>query len=195
MKKLLFLFISCLTISSIASAQAFRLGVKAGADVQKVTGKAWNEEFRFGYHVGGYAEIKLQSKVSVQPEVYFSQVNVKTATNINQITPELNNINSLQLSYLNIPLLLNIKASQSLMLQVGPQFGVLLDQNKNLINNGKDAFKKGDFSVTGGLQLVVLKRLNIYGRYVVGLNDINDLTTTDKWKKQTIHFGLGYNIL
>jgi hypothetical protein len=75
-------------------------------------------------------------------------------------------------------------------LQLGPQFGVLIDQDKDLLQNGQEAFKKGDFSMVGGLQLKLLK-FRVYGRYVVGLNDISDAPNTGEWKSQSIQLGVG----
>ena len=41
-----------------ASAQ-FRIGPKAGANIVKMDGLSFNDQFRYGYHVGGFAEIVL----------------------------------------------------------------------------------------------------------------------------------------
>ena len=75
-------------------------------------------------------------------------------------------------------------------MQVGPQFGILIDQNKNMLQNGQDAFKKGDFSMLGGVQLKLLK-FRVYGRYAVGLNDISNIGNKDEWKSQSIQLGVG----
>ncbi len=61
-----------LLISQLMMAQ-FHLGIKAGANISKVDGKSFKEEFRYGYNVGGFAEIKLGGKFSLQPEVLFNQ--------------------------------------------------------------------------------------------------------------------------
>ena len=78
-------------------------------------------------------------------------------------------------------------------LQVGPQFGILMDQNKKLLQNGQDAFKSGDFSMLGGIQLKLLK-FRIYGRYAIGLSDINNISNSDKWKSQSIQLGVGISL-
>jgi hypothetical protein len=68
-----------------------------------------------------------------------------------------------------------------------------MDKNKNLLQNGKEAFKSGDFSMTGGLQ-VNLGKLKLNGRYVVGLNNINDIDDQNKWKSQAWQLGLGFTL-
>ena len=78
-------------------------------------------------------------------------------------------------------------------LQLGPQYGILLDQNKNLLKNGQDAFSKGDLSFLGGLQLNISK-IRLYGRYAVGLNNINEIDNKEKWRNETVQVGLGITL-
>ena len=87
--------------------------------------------------------------------------------------------------------MLNYNINKFITLQAGPQFGVLMNQNKNLLENGEDAFKSGDFSVVGGLQLNLLK-FRVYGRFVGGTLNINNLkTNSDTWKTSAIQLGVG----
>ncbi|MEO6730784.1 MAG: porin family protein [Ferruginibacter sp.] len=190
--KLLTLFLSTL-IFSAAHSQGFHLGIKGGANVNKLTGKSFSDEFSFGYHLGGFAEIGLSKKISIQPEVVFNQINQDTASKFSQVY-KLDNLSKVKLNYLSIPILLNYKASDFLSLQVGPQFGILMDQNAKLVQNGKDAFKKGDFSMLGGVQLK-FSSVRIYGRYALGLSNLNDIDNSDKWKSQSFQVGIGLAIL
>lgn len=184
-----------LSIVTDANAQSFHIGAKGGATLNKLTGKSFKDEFSFGYHAGGYAEIGIGKKFSIQPEVLFNQVNVDTTSQFNQLYKSLvsSNVSNIKLSYIAIPILLNYKPTKFLTLQAGPQFGILRDQNKNLLQNGKAAFKEGDLSLLGGVQLSFSK-LRIYGRYAVGLNNLNDIDNQDKWKSQSIQLGIGFNI-
>lgn len=79
-------------------------------------------------------------------------------------------------------------------LQAGPQFGILLDNNVNLVENGKQAFKNGNLSLLGGLQLK-LAMFKIYGRYAIGLTNLNDIDNKDKWTSQGFQLGIGFTIL
>lgn len=184
-----------LSIVTDANAQSFHIGAKGGATLNKLTGKSFKDEFSFGYHAGGYADIGIGKKFSIQPEVLFNQVNVDTTSQFNQLYKSLvsSNVSNIKLSYIAIPILLNYKPTKFLTLQAGPQFGILRDQNKNLLQNGKAAFKEGDLSLLGGVQLAFSK-LRIYGRYAVGLNNLNDIDNQDKWKSQSIQLGIGFNI-
>ena len=92
---------------------------------------------------------------------------------------------------MSIPILLNYKLlGNFLTLQAGPQFGILLDNNKTLLQNGGNAFKEGDFAMVGGAQLK-LSAFRVTGRYMVGLNNLNDIDNRDKWKNQGFQLSLG----
>ena len=180
---------------SYAHAQGFSLGIKAGANVNKLTGKSFNEQFTYGYHVGAFSQIKLGNRLELQPEVVFNQVNLDTASQFSELYKiNSSTVSNIKLSYLSIPLILNYKLSKGFSIQAGPQYGILLDQHKDLLQNGKSAFKEGDFSVLAGMQ-IKFASFRIYGRYVVGLNNINDIDNRDKWKNQSIQLGVGFAIL
>jgi hypothetical protein len=89
--------------------------------------------------------------------------------------------------------LLRYNVGSLLTLNVGPQFGILLNKNETLWNNGKEAFKSGDLALVGGAT-VNLKMLRVYGRYNIGLNNLNDVGTQDKWKSQQLQLGVGISL-
>jgi hypothetical protein len=95
---------------------------------------------------------------------------------------------------LSIPVLLRINAGKILTFQAGPQYSILIDNHKTTLANANDAFKKGDFSLAFGMQLN-LSMLRVYGRYNVGLSDVGDISSQDKWKSQQFQFGIGLAIL
>ena len=187
-KKIFTLLVLFFTSASLIYGQSLKFGLKAGTDMHKLEGKSFKEQFTFGYHAGAFVEVGLSSKLSIQPEVYFSEVKVDTGTSFSQ-TYQFKQVPKIKFSYINIPILLNIKPNKFLALQLGPQYGILINNNISLINNGRDAFKNGDFSAVAGVQVYVA-RFRIYGRYVVGLSDLNDIDDREKWKTQTIHLGL-----
>lgn len=169
-------------------AQGLTFGIKGGANLGKISGHSFKDEFTLGYHVGAFVTIGGK-KWAIQPEVLFSQVNTDTSTRFSDVYA-FNHINNIQLKALTIPIMLNYNISNLLTLQAGPQFGVILDQNKNLTQNGKDAFKSGNFSVAAGLQLNILK-FRVYGRFVGGVTDLRNIEADDTWKVQAIQLGVG----
>ena len=191
--KLAIMAVALLTMQA-ASAQ-FRLGAKAGANLVKVEGQSFKDEFRYGYHLGGFAEIGIIRKLTIQPEVLFNQYSMTLDSSFksvyeNIITSEQSHV---KLNYLSVPILLNYKFLGPIYLQAGPAFSILIDQNKNFLQNGGEAFKKGDFSMIGGAQ-VRLSKLYLSGRYVVGLANINDIDDKEKWKSQAIQLSVGLSL-
>ena len=191
-RKILLLTFTLCACSSLIFSQSLHVGIKAGADINKINGKPFKDQFSFGYHAGGLAEIGLTSRFGLQPEVLFSQVSVDTSSNFSSVY-DFNKIKQVKLQYLKIPLLLNYKPNNFVAIQLGPQYGINLDKNSNLLQNGKNAFKAGDFSLLGGLQLEISK-IRLYGRYAVGLSNINDIDNQEKWKNQSIQVGLGITL-
>ncbi|RYF91155.1 MAG: PorT family protein [Chitinophagaceae bacterium] len=189
-KILLAAIVVAFSATTSVKAQGFEAGIKAGAEIHKIDGKEFADEFSYGYHAGGFAHLKLGSKFGVQPEVMFSSVKVDTSANFRDVY-NFNNVKDVQLKYLKIPLLLTYSPNPFVTLQAGPQYGILLDKEKSLVNNGKAAFSNGDFSMVGGVQLNISK-LRLYGRYTVGLNNINEIDNQDKWKNQNFQVGVGF---
>ncbi|MCW3118199.1 MAG: PorT family protein, partial [Chitinophagaceae bacterium] len=180
-----------LFISHTLMAQ-FHIGIKAGANITRIEGKSFADEFKYGYHVGGFAEIGLGRNFSLQPEVLYNQYSTTIDSSFSHVYQGVVNSpqRSVKLNYLSLPILLNYKIVGPLSIQAGPQFGVLIDQSQTVLQNGGEAFKNGDFSMLAGA-VVKLNNLRVTGRYAVGLNNINDIDDQNKWKNQTIQLSLG----
>lgn len=181
-----------LTFAVIQSrAQGIHLGVKGGANIFKIDGQGYDQGFQFGYNAGAFAEINFTDKWGIQPELLWNQTNYRTGTKFSSIYP--NGIDDVKgkLNYLTVPLLLSFRPVKIISFQAGPQFGILLNQDKSLVNNTQEAFKKGDLSLVGGVQLN-LASVVVGGRYVVGLNNINDVTNDNSWKNQGFQVYLGF---
>lgn len=192
MKTKLSVLLALVFFTQAAMAQ-FHLGVKGGVNITKVNGEAFRDEFRYGYHLGGFAELGLGGNLGIQPEVLWSQYQTRvdsSFSNVYQHSLKISNYKDVKLNYLTIPLLLNYKLGSFMSLQAGPQFGILLDQSKNLVENGKAAFKNGDFAMVGGVQLHIAK-IRLQGRYFAGLNNISDISDQNKWKNQGFQLSVG----
>ena len=192
MKTKMAALVACIIFSQVAMAQ-FKLGIKAGSNITKIEGKSFKDEFQYGYHAGAFVEIGLGDKFGIQPEVLFNQVKSRVDSSFSHIYQNAVNFNTykdVKLNYLSIPLILNYKLGNVLSLQAGPQFGILMNGDKTLLQNGNEAFKNGDFSMLGGAQINISK-LRVTGRYVVGLNNINDISDQHKWNNQGFQVSVG----
>lgn len=195
MKATLFLLVF-VGFFSFASKAQFHLGLKAGTNITKVDGRSFEDEFSYGYQLGAFAEIKLSKQLTLQPELLINQYKNSLDSSYNTLLNNaLSGLTSVKMEYLSIPVLLNYKLGGGFIsLQAGPQFGILFDRNISVGQNAQNAFKQGDFSMLGGVQLKAgIFRVN--GRYFVGLNDINDLTNDSRWKNQGFQLSVGMTIL
>jgi opacity protein-like surface antigen len=186
-----------LTIALVAGTVSFAqgVGIKAGANINKIDGKGLKEEFQYGYSLGGFAELYFNNKWGIQPEVSWNQYQTQTTDDFDDVIPGgTSDLKGIKLNYLSIPLLLNFRPVQFITLQAGPQFGILINKEQGLLKNGQDAFSSGDFSMLGGVQLNIGK-LKVGGRYQIGLNNINDIDNSTKWKNQGFQIYAGIKLL
>lgn len=188
---LLLLLLVVFSAPAWAQKPSFHIGGKFGANMNKVDGQSFKDGFTFGYQAGAFAELNFSKRFGIQPEVLWNESTVRTSTEFSDIYQELGaRVTDAKLNYLTIPVLLNIRPSNFITLQAGPQYGILLNRNDNLLENGREAFRSGDFSMVGGVQLK-LAMFRVYGRYVVGLQNLNDIDNQDRWRNQAIQLGVG----
>ncbi len=193
MKKVFILLLVTFSCSYI-HAQGLHLGIKAGTNNSLLTGNSFNDGFNWSFMAGAFAEVNFTSSWGIQPEVLFSQITSQTASNFNDAYSEGINSKDIKLQYLNIPILLTYKLPLPILsLQLGPQFGTLLNNNSSITTNGINAFKSGDFSMVVGAQVNLLMFKGGI-RYVYGFTNINNINDADTWKTRTIQLYAGIRI-
>ncbi|MHB1922978.1 MAG: porin family protein, partial [Chitinophagaceae bacterium] len=197
-KALLFLALTFL-VTDFASAQGtgLRVGIKAGINMDKINGESFSQAFNFNYYAGAFVNVGLSKSFAIQPELLFSQSSSTTTSNFKSTysqffsdTSAAGSQRSAKLNYLSIPLLASISLGKHLAIQLGPQYSILLDQSKTLLDNGKAAFTNGDFALVGGIWIRLPLHLNLSGRYIIGLSNVNGLGDQHQWKTQTIQIGI-----
>ena len=194
MKRNAFVLSILLVIANLPSqAQGFHFGVKAGANLFKVDGESFSQEFQFGYMAGAFAQVYVNRKWGIQPELNFNQTNYRTGSNFSAVVPDGVNDVKGKLNWLTIPVLLSYRPIPILSLLAGPQYGILLNQDEHLVNNAGDAFKKGDLSVVAGAQLN-LGPVMAGARYVAGLSNLNDVTNQSTWRNEGWQLYAGFRI-
>lgn len=196
MKRIILAVTAMVVVMFTAQAQGgFKVGIKAGANLNMIDGQAFSETFDLTYHLGGFAEINVNKKWGIQPELLWNQTSGKTSSFKTLYATVANPTGSenIKLNYLSIPVLLRYNIGSMLTLNAGPQFGILIKDDNTLLKNGQSAFKSGDFSMVGGVQLN-FTFLRIYGRYNIGLMNINDIDNKDKWTNQQLQFGIGLRL-
>jgi len=173
----------------------FRIGAKAGVNINKINGQSYKDGFNYNYLLGGFMQFNFSRTFGFQPEVNFVQSSSEFSTSSSNVYDDIFRVGSqrkAKLDYLKVPLLLNINVgpSKRVKIQLGPQFGSLFNQKVDSLNTTRNIFKKGDLAAVGGLW-IQLPFVNIGGRYEVGLNNINDIDNSEKWKSQAFTIFVG----
>src|SRR5215510_4256035 len=112
MKKL-FLVVVCATALITANAQA-RFGIKAGANFATVTDDD-AAKMKVGINGGVQAHVSISSMFSFNPEAVYSSQGAKGDGDV-----------TMNLNYINLPLLLQWNHASGLFINSGPQVGFLM---------------------------------------------------------------------
>lgn len=162
-------------------AQETQFGAKGGLNFASISGDN-SEEFESvtSFNFGIMAEIPIAEKFSFQPELIYSGQGYSIDDN------------TVELNYLNIPLMGKYYVTKGLSIEVGPQIGFLLSA-KNEDTDLKDLFNTVDFGANLGLGYKLDNGFNFGVRYNVGLSDINNLDGfTDKYRNGVLQLSVGY---
>ena len=140
-------------------------------------------------------QINITRKLGIQPELNFVQTSAEQSDDITDIYDDLflgGPQKKAKLDYLKLAGLLNIDLgpSQRVKLQLGPQWGMLLNEAVDSLKSPQEVFKKSEFSVLGGIMLQ-LPLIHIGTRYEIGLTDINGIDNRDQWKSKAWQFFVG----
>jgi hypothetical protein len=181
-----------------ASAQSIHIGVKGGANINQIEGQSFDGTYKFGYLVGGFAELNLNKTIGLQPELLWVQAKATTTQDFNGFYGGFTGQN-VSLNYLSIPVMFVWKPIPLFSFQLGPQFGVLINQSGTLFENSQRAFKTGDVSAAAGIQFY-LGHFRLGGRYFKGLENmgrsqINGTSNQDDWLNGGFQFYLGITII
>jgi hypothetical protein len=173
----------------------FRVGFNAGININKIEGRSFKDEYSYNYSLKGFMQFNFSRKLGLQPEVSFIQASSEQSNDFSDIYDDISlggNQLKAKLNYLKIGSLLNLNVglTQKIKLQFGPQWGMLLNEKVDSLKTARDIFKKGDFSLAGGI-MFQLPFLHFGGRFEQGLTNINDIDDRDKWKSQSFQLFAG----
>lgn len=177
-------------LASLSANAQMHLGAKAGANLTKIDGQSFNDTYKLGYQLGGYAYYDFSKMIGLQFEVQFNQSNTKISDQYSDVIFDSIGRGK-KLNYITIPALLRINSHGALTFLAGPQFSFLADSDKNVLLNGERLFKSTDVGLVAGADFNV-RPFIISARYVWGLNDISG--TENKATGRQIQLGLGLEI-
>ncbi|RYJ37701.1 OMP_b-brl_2 multi-domain protein [Flavobacterium anhuiense] len=178
-----------------ANAQEVKYGVKGGLNLSNLSGDTDGMDLKskFGFHAGGFVEIKFSEKFALQPELLYStqgtrfddlEVNgYKTKTCFN-------------LDYINVPVMFKYFAAEKFFIEAGPQIGFLTSAKARVkidelnIDNKediKDNFESIDFGLNFGAGYEFTENIFASARYNLGLSNIAKTEADDDSK---VHNGV-----
>ena len=186
--KRIIIFILSGFIFFTSNAQKTYFGIKGGLNVSSLHfGDNTSLDSKIGFHVGGLAHIHASKTWAIQPEIFYSLEGAKgTLPNNNKLT--------YNLSYINVPVLLQYFFDNGFRLEGGPQMGFLLSaktKTGNLTVDNK-GFESTAFSIPLGIGYLTAEGLGFDARYVFGLSNINDNKNGPTIQSNVFQFGIFY---
>lgn len=174
----------------------FRIGAKAGVNINKINGQSYQSGFNYNYLLGVFMQFNFSRTFGLQPEINFVQSSSEFSNDATTIYDDLfldGSQKKAKLNYLKVPLLLNINVgpSKRVKLQLGPQYGNVLKQTVDSLKSSGDIFKRADWSAIGGVWLQI-PFINLGARYELGLSNLNNIDNQQKWKSQAFTIFAGF---
>jgi len=212
MKKTILIIVAIIAMINISKAQdngadgreILQMGAKIGtnySNVYDVQGQDFVADPKFGLVFGGFIAIPLGKYIGVQPELLYSQKGFKATGKLLGYTYEYKRTTS----YVDIPILFQLKPSQFLTIVAGPQYSYLVSQKNEFTSTiysneqeqqfNNDNVRKNILCFIGGVDVNV-------NHFVLGVRAGWDLTqnngdgtsTTPRYKNVWYQFTLGYSI-
>ncbi|MFY0689584.1 MAG: PorT family protein [Cyclobacteriaceae bacterium] len=197
----LILTLMAITVTSV-QAQQIGVGLKGGMNFPSVSAigldgaSAFTTEGATGYHVGLFAKAKF-AMIGVQPEFLYSFQRVQYQGVVGGVPTDIKQ----EVAYFTIPVMARIYLPLGINFQAGPQFGMPLSAQQVIDNAGatdqtdiKDRMNSTDLGINLGLGIDLPFGLDIHGRYVIGVSDVNDASSAvDAVRNRMIQVSIGYS--
>ena len=183
MRKLpVLLIITFLSITNLIKAQNIDFGIKGGLNISNITGGDADRNNLFNFHVGSFAEIELNKKLSIQPELLYTRQG-----------SEVENTLKIKIDYLAIPILVKYYFYEKLSLEVGPQMSFLVNDKIEFIDSSlPDADTDAssfDFGLSLGVGSNLTSNILLQARYYYGITTISENPDV---KNSVFQISLGY---
>ena len=197
--KINILILGFLLTSGSLLAQKAEFGIKGGVNIptsDAVIGANLEQSGASGYHAGIFAKFKF-AFIGISPELQYS-FQIIDFEDPNIIIPDKNS--SQESAYLDLPIMLRFYLPGGLNFQLGPQFGYLVSAKQITHSNDneldiKDELLNSNISVNLGIGWDLPFGLDVYGRYNIGISDVNDPTSASTAiQNSMIQISLAYSL-
>ncbi|MDR1755646.1 MAG: PorT family protein [Culturomica sp.] len=203
MKKMMILAV--LFIASAPVFAQFTYGVKGGLNLSSLSKMKTlggdDSKMKASVYFGAFAEYQISDYVGISPEIVYSRQGFAAKNDgviIGQDVRATELKAKYRFNYLDVPVLVKLYVADGLSVDLGPQFGFLLNA-KYYAKSGSTKVKeklsgvKGfDMSLAMGLTYDI-SRFFVQGRYNLGLsNVIKKGESKDKHRNNVVQLGVGY---
>ena len=127
---------------------------------------------KVGWSAGGWVNLPLGKCLSVEPQVMYSYYTYRAE----YPAALLGNGN---ISYISIPLSLKLHLGKALAITAGPQLDLVMDAQDNIGTTESGDFTSPSFAVNGGIEIFPHGRAVIFGRYMYGLDNMDNREVPD----------------
>ncbi|MCP1300222.1 PorT family protein [Chryseobacterium sp. S0630] len=181
MKKII--LISFLALATSISAQIKpKYGFSAGLNISSFSGSDKPDGFssKAGFHVGGFLWNYLSDKISVDAELYYSQMGSKFETTV----PTIDNTTftltgKVKNDYIRLPILFDYHPTEEFSIALGPEIGVLLKNkveydkviNRSTTSNPKNV-QQFDAGLKAKVQYIFAKHYLASVGYYFGMTKV-----------------------
>ncbi|MDZ7743859.1 MAG: porin family protein [Bacteroidota bacterium] len=188
MKKRILISISLIMALSMSTqAQKLRTGIKVGANLSQLA-SIEGAVSKPGLNAGIFLNSKL-GPVGIQADFLYKRMGSKYETPVLLNDYEERTLN---LDYIQIPVVAKFHPVPMLNAHAGPYFGYLINVDDESDLLGKDDFVKTDFGLTFGLGFKI-SRLMLEARYGVGLVDVFEKDGTE-YNNSSLSFNVGFEL-
>lgn len=201
MKKITFV-ISCILLlanqNSNSQENNIEFGLKAGLNYSNfILSNKFSSGFpgeynaKFGFHIGGFLNLKISEKLQFHPELLFSSQNMDYNYNhgLTLEGPDENYKASINQSLIIIPLMVSYFVTENFDIEFGPQPGYVIDQKfSDNNNNAFSSYSKFEVALNAGVGYSFAHHYRIGFRYNYGIVE------RDLKKTSVIQLSLCYKI-
>ena len=191
MKNLLTIVLLFVATALQAQKLKWHFGPTASLNLSAIEGKGMSKKMVAGLQAGGFAQLVLNSKWSIQPEVVYTDENVNKGNDFltyYNVDGRVDAFSNLQLNYISIPILARFDLNKKVAFMAGPQYGYLFNSYENLSRTGIPGFKKSNLSANVQAQFKI-DNVGFFVRYNQGITNINNLDNRYKWRTVNLQIG------
>ena len=178
MKKIILTAVAVFAFS-FANAQDTKYGVKGGLNMSN--NSADGSKSITSFHLGGFAQFKMNDKFAIQPELLYSAQGAKT------------DFGTLNLNYINIPVMAKYNVADAFSIEAGPQIGFLMSATFASVDV-KDTCNSTDFGFNLGAGYDLNETMSLGLRYTMGLSNVEKDVAgqASNSKNSNIQLSFGY---